>query len=209
MSDTPHIPTLPEIEARLAAFCPRDLGPKWQELAPAAVVLALGARQGELQLLFTKRSSALRAHSGEIAFPGGRVDPSDASFWHAAQRECHEELGIEPGALRRIARLDETPVLTAYRITPFVAILGASQLLRPEPREVEEAFFVPLARFLDPAIHHFEPRQLWGQTVVIHRFDAWREPIWGATGRILAQLLEVGLGYVPPAFARWREESGN
>lgn len=198
---------LADIEARIRRFRARDLGAQWQNLAPSAVVLPLCLHEGELALLFTKRSAALRSHKGQIAFPGGRRDENDATLWDTAQRECWEELGIAPAALRLLGRLDETPVLTVYRITPFVAFAQTPFALVPAPKEVEEAFYVPLARFLDPAVHSFEPRELWGHTVVIHSFDVWREPIWGATGRIVAQFLEVGLEYVPPAFADWRAAS--
>jgi 8-oxo-dGTP pyrophosphatase MutT (NUDIX family) len=159
----------------------------------SAVLLALFEENAVLSLLFIRRASTLRAHSGEIAFPGGKVESSDRSIADTAIREAYEEVGLEPGRVQVLGLLP--PVLTVasnYVITPVVAHLptGVGRLLAQES-EVAELIIVPVHILADPAIMHTEQwtRGAHTQTVYFYDYNGYR--IWGATGRIVASLLHV------------------
>ena len=159
----------------------------------AAVLLALYEQEGEVFLAFIRRSSSLRNHSGQIAFPGGAVDPQDSSLVMTALREAQEEIGL---ALERATILGMLPpvftVVSNYLIAPIVAFYpqGLGDLLLQES-EVTELLLAPLAALLDPSIAHTEewPRDETTRTIYFYDYGSYR--IWGATGRILSTLLEI------------------
>src|SRR5438874_12215403 len=159
----------------------------------AAVLLALFEQHGETYLVFIRRASTLRSHSGEIAFPGGSVDTTDVSPVMAALREAQEEIGLDPTRVEVLGIL--SPVFTVvsnYLITPVVAFLpqglGTLQL---EASEVAELILIPLQSLADPAIAHTEEWTRGGLTRTIYFFDHGPYRIWGATARILNTLLEI------------------
>lgn len=157
----------------------------------SAVLLPLFEVDGRPHLLFIRRAATLRTHSGEIAFPGGKVDPDDASLLETALRETHEEVGIAP---ERVVPLGVLPpvftVVSNYMITPVVGFLpDGLGLLRVHAAEVAEVIVAPLASLADPTILHTE---IWGepaQARTIYFYAYGTHQIWGATGRILAALL--------------------
>lgn len=188
------IPSLDDIRSRLAAFPARDLGEPWRFLKAASVLVPILPRPEGPSLLFTKRAAHLRHHRGQISFPGGRRDTQDKDALATAIRETQEELGLLPDVYTILGRLDETPVTTAYRLTPFVALLDPAAVWRPSPAEVARVFEVPLEAFCDERRHRVEGREAFGLPLAIHYYDVWEEPIWGATGRVVAQFLEVVRG---------------
>ncbi len=184
---------------RLAAalLCPQgsssdfDLNPAMvlppgRVLRPAAVLVALC----QDCLILTKRASHLQHHPGQIAFPGGKVDASDASPTAAALREAHEEIGLGPGLVEVLGPLPVHETVTGFSVMPILGHVRADFAPIPEAGEVEEVFMVPLRHILDPANYAIE-RRLWG--------GQWRRYyavpygpyyIWGATARILRGLAE-------------------
>jgi len=155
----------------------------------AAVLVPLFEEDGEARVILTRRAATLASHRSEIAFPGGVVG-LDESEVDAALREADEEVGLIPGAVSVIGRLDRqvTPT-TGFILTPFVGLLNGRPALQPVPGEVEEAFDVPLSLLLDPDVYREER---WDQPLpdrAVHFFELDRDTVWGVTARILYRLL--------------------
>ena len=167
------------------------------EARQAAVLLPLFIEEGALYLAFIRRASTLRSHSGEMAFPGGKVEPSDLSPMMTALREAEEEIGLNPAGVEVLGLL--SPVFTVvsnHVITPVVAFLPAGLgTLHLQEAEVAELVVAPVQALLDPAIFHTEQFTRTGKTRTVHFYDYQSNyqmyRIWGATGRILTSLLAV------------------
>ena len=158
----------------------------------AAVLVALYELDDETHVVLTKRPDTMPSHQGEIAFPGGKRDPTDATLAAAALREAHEEVGIEPGAVEIVAELDTiATVASAFAITPFVGFLAAPPTLVPHPMEVVAAFGIPISELLHPDTYREEMWDLWGAYRSMTFFELPGETVWGATARILTRLLEL------------------
>ncbi len=157
----------------------------------AAVLLPFFAYEHEPALAFIRRASTLRAHSGEIAFPGGKPDPGEAFPVVTALREAQEEIGLEPARVEVLGVL--APVFTVvsnYLITPVVGYLPHGPgTLSLQPSEVAEVILAPLHALSDPAIAHTEEWTRGDTTRTVYFYDYGPYRIWGATGRILSALL--------------------
>jgi len=163
------------------------------EARKAAVLLALFEQDEELWLAFIRRASTLRSHSGEIAFPGGSVDPTDLSPIMAALREAQEEIGLDPGRVDVLGLLPPVfTVVSNFLITPVVGFLprGLGEL-HLQASEVTELIRAPLRALADPAISHTEQWPRGGLTRTVHFYDYGSYRIWGATGRMLHTLLQM------------------
>ena len=163
-----------------------------RRVTEAAVLLPLyGWPDDEPGLLLTERRADLRRHAGEISFPGGRRDPDDADLSATALREAQEEIGLDPDLVELGDQLPVTSTfVTGYRIHPFVGrIPHPSELsLKPNPAEVETV----LTFSLDVLRESYAIRRLIRRGVPIHTptYEIGGQMIWGATARILADLLE-------------------
>ena len=171
-------------------------------LRESAVLVALVDGPEGAEVLLTRRSQSLTSHRGEISFPGGRVDPGE-TFEAAALREAHEEVALDPAAARVRGRLDpiSTMVSRSY-IVPVVATLEARPPLHPAVGEVDRIMWVPLAELMRADTFREEVWQVDGDSRRIFFFELDDETIWGATARVLHQLLRVALcidGPEPPA----------
>lgn len=169
-----------------------DLNPGFRPaprlLRPAAVLVALMDRPEGLSLLLTKRASGLRHHPGQIAFPGGKVDPTDADATAAALREAREEVGLDPARVTILGPLSAHETVTGFDVMPIVAHVGPGFTPVCEAGEVEEAFFVPFAHVSDPAAYSIQRRQWLGQWRSFYTVPYGPYYIWGATARILRVL---------------------
>ncbi len=158
-------------------------------LTPAAVLVPLVHSAQGWRLLLTQRSSTLQEHAGQIAFPGGRVDPEDAHAEFTATREAFEEIGLNPTAVEIIGRLPNYRTGTGYDITPVVDLVASEQSYVPQPAEVETIFEVPLQFLMDPANHQRRAYALNGTERFFYAMpyvDNQREFfIWGATAAII------------------------
>lgn len=156
-------------------------------LRRAAVLVPIlhGAEPG---VLLTLRATSLRSHAGQVAFPGGRIEPGDASPEDAALREAEEEIGLDPGAVELAGRLPDYVTGTGFHITPVVGLLPDGLALRPSPDEVAAIFTLPMRTLLDPAAPELRHREFRGRQ---RRFWVWPHEthyIWGATAGILVHL---------------------
>ena len=159
-------------------------------LRDAAVLVGVtGESFGDARVLLTRRSARLRHHPGQVAFPGGKVDPGDASPEAAALREAAEEVGLPDGAARVIGRLKPHETVTGFTVTPILARLAPFDPV-PEAGEVAEVFTVPLAFLADPRNYTIESRDWRGTTRRYYAvpFGPWY--VWGATARILRGLAD-------------------
>ena len=162
--------------------------PEGRVLRPAAVLVALVDRPEGLSVLLTKRSSGLRHHPGQIAFPGGKVDPTDADVTAAALREAQEEVGLDPARVTVLGTLSSHETVTGFDVTPILAHVGSGFTPVCEAGEVEEAFFVPFAHVIDPAAYSIQRRQWLGQWRSFYAVPYGPYYIWGATARMLRVL---------------------
>lgn len=156
--------------------------------APAAVLIPLVMRD-RLGLLLTQRTVHLSTHSGQIAFPGGKVDPEDHDATAAALREAQEEIGLAASHVEVLGQLPEYVTGTQFHITPVVALVGPGFSLEPNPDEVDDVFEVPLDFLMDPANHRrhgFEWNGEWREWYSMPYQDGGKERfIWGATAGML------------------------
>ena len=182
-------PLFDVLESRLASRAPRALHLPGLVMREAAVLVPLLLREGAPHVLFTKRPTKLRHHAGQYSFPGGSRDPGDATPLHTALRETREELGIDVSGVRVLGALDEVPTFTEFRIQPFVGVIPAGLEYRPNPDEVEFVLEVPLSHLMDPAIRRTERRSMRGMEFEVDFYTYGSHIIWGATGRILRNLL--------------------
>jgi 8-oxo-dGTP pyrophosphatase MutT (NUDIX family) len=157
--------------------------------ARAAALVPLHEKGGEAHLLLTRRPRHMRRHAGQISVPGGRIEPGEDPL-EAALRE--EEIGLPRDRADVLGRLSEALVLSsAFRLTPWVASVPYPYPYVAAPGEVEEILHVPIAHLLDPGIHRVQPRVVYGMSLDVHYFTIGEDVLWGATARIVWELLGV------------------
>jgi 8-oxo-dGTP pyrophosphatase MutT (NUDIX family) len=170
-----------------------DDGTEGREAAStaAAVLIPIMAHVQGLTVLFTQRTTHLRSHSGQVAFPGGRAEPGDASAEFTALREAEEEIGLRSASVEVLARLPDYRTRTGYRVTPVIGLLTPPVGFTPDPHEVAEIFEVPLAFLLDERNRQRRTREFQGQTVGYYVFEYQQKVIWGATAGMLVNLYRM------------------
>jgi len=156
---------------------------------PAAVLIPVVSRP-EPTILLTQRSGDLPDHSGQIAFPGGKIDPGDATPLDAALREAEEEIGLDRRHVRPLAYMPPFLSRTGYLITPVIGLVVPPFELAINPREVVDAFEVPLAFLMDPKNHQRQSREWQGQVRHFYAMPYGDRYIWGITAGILRNLWE-------------------
>ena len=158
------------------------------QFTPASVLFGLVLREDGLHVLLTKRTEHLRHHAGQISFPGGRIEESDADPVQAALREAQEEIGLNAEAVRVLGYLEPMLTISGFRVYPVVALIDASYLAKADGVEVAELFEAPLALFLDQANERNFEIMFQGKTRHLVEFQ-WQEfRIWGATATMLINL---------------------
>ena len=169
-------------------------------LRRAAVLVPLFEKAGAPHVMLTRRTEEMSSHRGQISFPGGRQDPEDPSLLHTALREMQEEIGLEPRDVRILGELDDLLTVTDYIVSPYVGIIPHPYPFRVSEREIAEMIEAPLEAFLKPeklrvsALQEHE-----GKPYRTYFFHMGPHIVWGATAKILIQLLELAYGFKPPA----------
>lgn len=159
-------------------------------LRDAAVLIGAVDRPEGATILLTRRNDALRSHSGQIAFPGGRIDPEDQSAEQAALREAEEEIGLDPRLVDVVGRLPPYVSGSGYRIVPVLGTVRPDFLLTINPDEVADVFEVPLAFLMEPSNHLRESR-VWNEHErVFYTMPHGERLIWGITAGIIRTLYE-------------------
>jgi 8-oxo-dGTP pyrophosphatase MutT (NUDIX family) len=187
-------PTLAEIRRALARHDPRRAV---HEFRPAAVLVPLLPREDGLHALFTERSKELRTHAGQVSFPGGSIEDSETPET-AALREAREEVGLHPEHVELVGRLDDCPTfVTGFVITPVVGIVDPLAFTAagrypwtPSPAEIAALHELPLREFLVPANRRTQTLEREGIPYEVTWYTVQGTTVWGATARILRQLLE-------------------
>ena len=156
-------------------------------LTDAAVLIAIVDRP-EPTLLLTRRNANMRRHPGQIAFPGGRIDPGDANPTAAALREAHEEVALSPDHVRVIGTTDLYETGTGYSITPVIGIIPPDLPLVPAEDEVAALFEVNLSHVLDPANHDKRTGEWQGISRRFYVINSDGYEIWGATAAMIVNL---------------------
>jgi 8-oxo-dGTP pyrophosphatase MutT (NUDIX family) len=165
----------------------------------AAVVAPVLDRGGAPHLLFTKRADHLGEHPGQMSFPGGGREPSDADLTATALREAHEEIGLDPSEADIVGRLDDIRTVTSYSVRPFVGRVP-DRPYSPDEREVAEIVVLSVDDLTDRENYESERRDHphYGD-IRLHFFHVDGYTVWGATGRMLVQLLELTTDWRMPA----------
>ncbi len=190
-----HLPEVSERWLRAQFASPRAVSPVTagdghlfradREIRPAAVLVPVVQRDDGLTVLFTRRTSHLHDHAGQISFPGGRTEPGDGSPRATALRETAEEIGLDPGRVEILGHLADYTTVTGYRVTPVVGLVASPFELTLDDFEVAEAFEVPLAFLLDPANHQRNLLMHDGRERHYYAMPYGPYYIWGATAGML------------------------
>lgn len=185
---------LMEFVARRGPGAPAEVLADPAGMRDSAVLIGLHPGERGPEVILTKRTSHLSSHRGEIAFPGGRCDPGESAE-QAAVREAHEEVGLDPALPQVVGQLDHlATVVSRSQIVPVVARLEHRPILRASPVEVERILHVPLAELIEPGVWHGEWWSFGGRDRAMSFFDLPGETVWGATARMLTQLLSFATG---------------
>jgi 8-oxo-dGTP pyrophosphatase MutT (NUDIX family) len=164
--------------------------PPGRKLRPAGVLVAVGQHEGRPQVLLTRRSSALKHHPGQVAFPGGKQDEGDCDLEATALREAHEEVRLPPDLPQILGRLPTHETVTGFLVTPVLALLPDRFTAVPEAGEVDEVFWVPLEHLADPGRYQVQRRRWRGAWRRYYAVPYGPYYIWGATARMLRGLAE-------------------
>ena len=159
---------------------------------PSAVLVLIGGTEAHPLLVLTRRAWHLRSHTGEVSFPGGRFEDGDRDLQATALRETQEEIGLDPSAVEIVGELDRlVTVSSPAMIVPFVGVIEGKPAMVASPDEVDGIIEVSVAELLDPAIYRCE---VWsrgdGTELEITFFELEGDTLWGATARMVRNLLE-------------------
>jgi 8-oxo-dGTP pyrophosphatase MutT (NUDIX family) len=157
----------------------------------AAVLVPLIDRAEGLTVLLTERASQLARHSGQISFPGGRLEPTDPDVASAALREAQEEIGLDPARVKIFGYLPDHLVISGFRVTPVLSLVTPPIVLEPNPAEVASVFEVPVSHVFDRRNHKARLRRVGDEDLLLHDIPWEGQNIWGATAGMLLTLVRM------------------
>jgi mutator protein MutT len=188
-----HVPLAPLLDAVARRGGGRHAIGELEGARHSAVLVALFDGELGAEVVLTRRARHLSSHKGEVSFPGGRTDPGETPA-ETALREAYEEVQLDPAAVRLVGELDHlSTVVSRSLIVPVVGHLTGRPVLRAGTNEVDRIFTVPLAELMRPDTYR---QERWGDHELaraVHFFELDDETVWGATGRILHQLLTIAI----------------
>lgn len=179
------------VESALADYDPRKI--ENPTAAAAAVLVLIHGRNGDAHVIFTERTNHVEHHKGQMCFPGGACDDEDGGCEQTALRETYEEIGVQAEHVRILGHLDDMITISNFRVTPIVAVLEHND---PYPysindSEVSQVVEVPLSFLMEEGNMELEVREHQGREVLVPAFTYEGHRIWGATARMLHQLIEL------------------
>ena len=198
-----YSPWMEDLRTRLGrSFASRPRASEREDAAPplreAAVLIPLYVREKALWTLFTKRTDMVEHHKGQISFPGGGKVDRDANLWETAVRETEEEIGVPRASVRILGALPKLETVTDFEVSPFVGAIPYPITFAPHAGEVESIIEVPMSYLLDPMVVEERAVKWKGRDVMTLVYHYRGHAIWGATARILSDLLAVMRGDEAP-----------
>ncbi len=155
-----------------------------------AAVLALLLPGEHTRILLIERPGTMRTHAGQLAFPGGKPDPGDRDLLDTALREAEEEIALPRALVQVLGRLSPVPVPSGYLIVPFVGVVAQPFTPRNNEAEVKSVLTPTLLQLSAPEVHHYAGMREWqGRRYALHEFKIHEPPLWGATARMVHDLL--------------------
>jgi 8-oxo-dGTP pyrophosphatase MutT (NUDIX family) len=178
-----------EVSARLRARSRTESADAREGLRRAGVLVPLFVRDAKLWVLLTRRTESVEHHRGQISFPGGGEEEGDEDLYAAALRETEEELAIATTDVVPLGSLSPIVTVTNFYVEPYVAAVPQPYVWRPAEAEIAEVIEAPLAALMDPAILEHKPMPGREGKILFYHFG--KHVIWGATARILSELLDA------------------
>src|SRR5262249_13801821 len=178
-----------EVRSRLEARPPRPTPTAGEDHRRAGVLVPLFVRDAKLWILFTRRTESVEHHRGQISFPGGGEEEEDENLYRTALREAEEELAIAPADVIPLGSLSPIVTVTSFYVEPYVVAVPQPYVFRPAEAEIAEVIEAPIAALMDPAIKESQPMP--GREGQILFYHYGKHVIWGATARILSELLDA------------------
>jgi len=173
---------------RLSNYAPRQLALDYPE---AGILVPITDNERDPEMIFTLRSSNLKTHRGQVAYPGGKRDPDDASLIATALRETHEEIGLPPDQVKVIAPLSQVMSLHRILVTPYVGVVPGDHHLEPNPHEIESVFRVPISWFLEDQRERTDTLSFLNSTLYVPCYRWQQYQIWGLSAVVLVDFLNA------------------
>jgi 8-oxo-dGTP pyrophosphatase MutT (NUDIX family) len=180
-----------QLRRALASYQPGTIEPE-SGVWPAAVLFLLYEHEGAIHTVFQKRTYKVDAHKGQISLPGGGRDPEDPDLITTALRETHEEIGVDPAHIEVLGAIDQIKTISNFIVTPYVGWLDRYPYEWVfSVHEVDYLLEVPVDHLRDPANFVPDRRRVNGREVVIPSYRWKHDLIWGATGRMVSNFLDI------------------
>ncbi|GGC55775.1 NUDIX hydrolase [Marinobacter halophilus] len=173
---------------RLSNYAPRQLALDYPE---AGILVPVTDNQRDPEMIFTLRSANMKTHRGQVAYPGGKRDPTDTSLAATALRETHEEIGIPPDQVKIIAPLSQVMSLHRILVTPYVGVVPGDHPLQLNPAEIESVFRVPISFFLEDRRERTDILSFLDSTLYVPCYRWDRYQIWGLSAVVLVDFLNA------------------
>ncbi len=178
-----------EVRLRLDGRAPREPAEASADLRRAGVLVPLFVRDAKLWILFTRRTESVEHHRGQISFPGGAEEAGDGDLLATAVRETGEELAVAASDIIALGTLSPIVTVTNFYVEPYVAAVPQPYVWRPAEAEIAEVIEAPIAALMDPKILETKPMPGRDEPILFYHYG--NHVIWGATAKILAELLEA------------------